>query len=463
LYAGPNRFYQLLAAPNDPSYWLQWNFQLTGRGSARVETAWEHLAAAGKLPGEGAVVAVLDTGVAFENHQGPGYNGQTRSFALAPDFAGTLFTAPYNVVRDTAHPNDEISHGTHVAGTIAAGTNDTVGAAGIASGAALIPINAAKLQSGEVVLSEADVATGIRWAADHGAHVINMSFGGRNESEIIADAVTYAREQGCLLVAAAGNDWTRRLLFPASLDAEVLAVSACGYDGKRSPYATYGQGLGLTAPGGNFAQDLNRDYYPDGIVQQTISYLQDPTQFSNQLFEGTSMAAPHVSGTAALVVGSGVQGEPRVRSILLRTARGAKRHSPEIGWGILDAGEAVKAALTDPDVAARSARMMRVEAIQLLPRVAPAGWMGDIRVRVSDEVFRAVPGAVVTIAVSAKRSKTRLSATTDSSGLARFSAGNLPSQPDTVVQAKILAVKKTGLKFSRKESGELADTMKIPR
>lgn len=463
LYAGPNRFYHLQAAPNDPVYYLQWNFKPSPNGSARVERAWELLAAAGKTPGAGAVAAVLDTGVAFENHQGPGYNGQPRNFAVAPDFLATAFLAPFNVVRNNAHPNDEIAHGTHVAGTIAAGTGDGVGAAGIASGATVIPVNLARIQSGSVVLAEADVATGIRWAADHGAHVINMSFGGRVQSEIIADAVTYAREKGSLLVAAAGNDWTKRLLFPASLDAEVLSVTACGYDGKRSPYATYGQGLALAAPGGNFAQDLNRDFLPDGIVQQTIGYLQDPSEFSTQLFEGTSMASPHVAGTAALIVGAGVQGEPRVRSILLRTARGARRHSPTLGWGILDAGEAVEAALTDADGTSRPARTVRVDALQMLPRLLPEGYVADIRVRVSDELFRPVEGAVVTLSLSAKRSLGRLTGTTDASGMARFTGAGLPTRPESVVRAKVLKVKRPGLKFSAALSGELSDTLEIPR
>ncbi|MGV3722595.1 MAG: S8 family serine peptidase [Actinomycetota bacterium] len=463
LYAGPNRFYYLQATPNDPVYYLQWNFQNQPGGSARVERAWDLLAAAGKTPGAGAVAAVLDTGVAFENYQGPGYNGQPRNFAVAPDFLGTTFAAPFNAVRGDAHPNDEVAHGTHVAGTIAAGTNDGVGAAGIAPDATVIPVNVAKVQSGNVVLTEADVATGIRWAADHGAHVVNMSFGGRVQSELVADAVTYAREKGCLLVAAAGNDWTRRLLFPASLDAEVLSVTACGLDGKRAPYATYGQGLALSAPGGNFAQDLNRDFYPDGIVQQTISYLQDPSAFSTQIFEGTSMAAPHVSGAAALVVGAGVQGEPRVRSILLRTARGGRRHSPTLGWGVVDAGAAVETALTDADAAGRPARTMRVEALQMQPRLSPEGYTADIRVRVSDELFRPVQGAVVTLALSAKRKLGRLTAATDASGLARFTGSGLPDRPEAVVRAKILTVKRAGLRFSAPLSAELSDTMAIPR
>jgi len=463
LYAGPNRVYQLQAAPNDPAYFLQWNFKSEPSGSARVEPAWDLLAAAGKIPGAGAVVAVIDTGVAFENYQGPGYNGQTRNFTVAPDFLGTTFLAPYNTVRGDAHPNDEISHGTHVAGTIVAGSGDGVGAAGIASGAALIPIGASKFEFGDVVLTEADVATGIRWAADQGADVINMSFGGRDLSEPIADAITYAREKGAVLVAAAGNDWTKRLLFPASLNAEVISVSACGYDGKRSPYATYGPGLALSAPGGNFAQDLNRDFYPDGIVQQTIGYLQDPSQFSNQIFEGTSMATPHVAGAAALVIGAGVHGEPRVRSILLRTARGTRRHSQYTGWGNLDAGEAVKAALTDPGASGRPARSMRVEAIQMLPRLSPDGYIADIRVRVSDEHFRAVEGASVTLALSSKGKLGRLTATTDASGLARFMSAALPDRPRSIVRAKLVSVKRTGLKLSRPLCGEVSDEMEIPR
>jgi serine protease len=461
LYAGPEAVYQPLAAPNDPSYRNQWNLRPEAPGSVHVEPAWEQLAERGLVPGAGALVAVLDTGIAFEEHRGIGFNGQLRDFACLPDFASTTFVHPFHAVRGDEHPNDEVSHGTHVAGTIAAGVNDEVGAAGIAPGATLMPVNVARIVSGSVQIPESAVADGLRWAADHGAQVINMSFGGRRSSEIIADAVTYAREKGCLLVAAAGNDWEDRLIFPAMLDAEVVSVSALGYDGRIAPYSTYGQGLGLAAPGGNYAQDGDRNFRPDGVEQHAFEYLGDPTVFKAVLYEGTSMAAPHVSGIAALLAGTGISGEPALRGALLRSGDGRGKHTPQYGWGRIDAGRAVELALQPEPAAPRAANTVRVEAIQMLLRTAPGGYVPDIRVRLSDSLFRPVPGATVTLALSGKRSRGRLTAITGADGVAAMTGPLLTDPSRAWIRAKLVSIR-SAARLRRLPSGEVSDTAQIP-
>jgi serine protease len=463
LYAGPNALYRPLAAVNDPLYRYQWNFRPDAPGSIHVEAAWQQLAGRGLTPGLGATVAVVDTGVAFEEYTGTGYDGKPRQFVQAPDFAATSFQDPYHALRGDAHANDEAAHGTHIAGTIAAGTDDGVGAAGIARGAALIPIATARIVNNDVQLPESAVADGIRWAADHGADVINMSFGGRRASQVIADAITYAREHGCLLVAAAGNDWEDHLVFPASLDAEVLPVSACGYDGRIAPYSTYGQGLALCAPGGNYAQDSDRNATPDGIMQQAFYFLDNPSTFRGVLYEGTSMATAHVSGVAALVAGTGVQGEAALRSVLLRSASIKGRHSAQYGWGRLDAGKAVAAALpATPPLRRARPTFMRVEAIQMLPRQTSAGYVPQIRVRVSDQDFQPVASARVTLSLRGKRPLGLVTGTTDATGIASLPMGVLTEAPGTLIRARLTSVTHPSYRLQRAFSAELSEEMQIP-
>ncbi len=142
-------------APNDPLWAKQWSFRMVNAAKA-----WS------VAQGTGVVVAVIDTGVAFENHKG---------FKKVEDLGGTDFVAGYDFVRDTDHPNDDHGHGTHVAGTIAQTTNNGLGVAGIAPRAKIMPL---KVLSRRGSGTAADIADAIRFAADEGAHVINMSLGG---------------------------------------------------------------------------------------------------------------------------------------------------------------------------------------------------------------------------------------------------------------------------------------------
>ena len=463
LYAGRNGIYYPLAVVNDPLYWQQWNFRPEAPGSIHVESAWLQLAEQGLTPGLGATAAVVDTGVAFEEFDGIGFDGQPRQFARAPDFGASSFRDPYHAVRGDAHPNDEAAHGTHIAGTIAAGTNDGVGAAGIAGGATLIPVSAAQIVNNRIQLPEAAVADGIRWAADHGADIINMSFGGRRASPIIADAVTYARDHGCLLVAAAGNDWEDHLVFPASLDAEVVSVSACGYDGRLAPYSTYGQGLALCAPGGNYSQDGDRNAAPDGIMQQTFTALSDPAAFRGVFYEGTSMATAHVSGVAALMVGAGIRGEAPLRAVLLRSASTTGRHSAKYGWGRIDAGKAVEAALqATPPLRSPRSEYLRVEAIQMLLRQTPNGYAPQIRVRVSNQDFEPVADARVLLSLRGRRPLGLHSGTTDATGVATISVGALTELPGTLLRVRLTSVKHPSYRYQRRYSAEVAEEAQIP-
>ena len=148
--------------PNDPFYPIQWNLQSPNPRPA-ASASRERGRSTGGDPS--VVVAVVDTGIAYET---------SARFCQAPDLAGAHFVPGWDFVNNDAHPNDDESHGTHVAGTIAQTTNNALGVAGIAYNVSLMPVKVLNAQ-GSGTISE--IADGIRWAADHGAHVINMSFG----------------------------------------------------------------------------------------------------------------------------------------------------------------------------------------------------------------------------------------------------------------------------------------------
>jgi serine protease len=199
--------------------------------------------------------------------------------------------------------------------------------------------------------SMAAIAQAIRWAADHGAQVINMSLGGPFPVGAIRNAVKYAREKGVVVVAAAGNDGRGRVGYPARYP-EVIAVAATQFDETTTFYSNWGTQIALAAPGGNVRVDQNGDGKPDGVLQNTVV----PGNISRNdylWFMGTSMASPHVAGVAALLVGAGVNNPDAVEKILLETARrpsGKKadgehgRIDDHYGAGIVDANAALEKA-----------------------------------------------------------------------------------------------------------------------
>lgn len=299
---------------NDPRYAEQWSFAQIG-----VPGAWK------RSQGEGIVVAVIDTGVAFENHKG---------FKQVEDLAGTAFVPGYNFITDTPHANDDHGHGTHVAGTIAQTTNNGIGVAGIAPRAKIMPL---KVLSRRGAGTAGDIADAIRFAADEGAHVINMSLGGGPKSRVMSSAVAYARAKGLVVVCAAGNGARERVEFPAAYPG-ALAVSSVGPDKKLAYYSSYGAEVSVAAPGGN--KQLGDSA---GILQNTVLPTSVGKTDTYMFFQGTSMAAPHVAGLAALVMSSGITDPGEVRSILESTANdlGPAGRDPKYGHGLIDAEAAV--------------------------------------------------------------------------------------------------------------------------
>jgi len=325
--AEPNYYRYADFAPNDPYYPYQWHLP-----KIQMPSAWD------VSNGAGVTVAVVDTGVAYEDFD---------LYARAPDLEGTTFVTGTDVVNDDDHPNDDNSHGTHTAGTIAQTTNNGMGVAGIAYGAKIMPV---KVLDSDGSGTDAWVAEGIMWTVDHGAQVINLSLGGRYPSSILEDAVNYAYDAGVTVVAAAGND-NRSVSYPAAYE-NCIAVGAVRYDETRSYYSNYGSALDLVAPGGDLTVDQNGDGFGDGILQQTFNPItKDYDDFGYWFFEGTSMAAPHVSGVAALLMAHGICTTPdEIRAVLEATAKdkGPPGWDPEYGHGLVQAYDALLFGCVEP-------------------------------------------------------------------------------------------------------------------
>jgi len=297
--------------PNDPRYHEQWNMRLIG-----MERAWE------VSRGRGVVVAVIDTGVACE---------QDEKCTLARDFKGIRIARGYDFVHNDAHPTDDAGHGTHVAGTIAESTNNKEGVAGIAFEATIMPL---KVLTAHGSGTSADIAAAIRYAADHGARIINMSLGMPFPDPIVRAACRYAYRKGVTIVCAAGNGGSEGVFYPAAFP-ECIAVSAVGPDDTITPYSSYGPQIALAAPGGFKALRES-----GGVLQNTV--MPDGTSLRDDYFyfQGTSMASPHVAGVAALVMARGVTDPAQVRALLKQSAR--RKGQPEkYGAGRLDAAAAV--------------------------------------------------------------------------------------------------------------------------
>ncbi len=325
-YAEPNTRVQAFAAPNDPLYQYQWHFD-----QIDVEGAWKQ----GK--GKGVVVAVIDTGVAYKSFK-------DRDMIMTPDLKGTGFAGGYDFVDDDKEPFDEHGHGTHVAGTIAQTTNNGYGVAGIAYESKIMPLRVLNKQG---YGSVSDIADSIRFAADNGAKVINMSLGGPLPSLSMRSAINHAHSKGVTVIAAAGNSGRKMRSWPAAYN-HVVAVAATQFDRKTTFYSQWGSFVDIAAPGGNTRVDQNRDGRPDGVMQQTLKQG-STSEHDFALYMGTSMASPHVAGAAAILVGLGVSNPDAVERVLTQTANKDMKgkvsdFKERYGAGVLDASAAGKKA-----------------------------------------------------------------------------------------------------------------------
>jgi len=325
-YAELNYQVHVFFVPDDPYFRYQWNLYNKVTGGIGMEKAW-----AVETGDPNVTIAVLDSGVAFEDYD---------AYKRAPDLAQTHFVPGYDFVNDDDHPNDDNGHGTHVTGTIAQSTNNRLGVAGVAFGCSIMPV---KIIDANGLGDHFTIARGIYFAIDHGARVINLSLGGRDSSITLEDALKTAYQRGVTVVCSAGNEYQNGnpAIYPAAYDSYCIAVGATRYDNRRAPYSSAGPHLDVMAPGGDMTVDQNADGYPDGIVQQT--FFIEPTAFAYYFLQGTSMAAPHVSGLAGLLISHGVAGPNIVRQAIERTAKdlGTPGWDEEYGWGLIDPNAAL--------------------------------------------------------------------------------------------------------------------------
>jgi serine protease len=327
-----------------PAGWseLQWNF--AGEQGVDAPHAWGNLIAAGAPGGRGVTVAVLDTGIAYQRSKGGPGGGA--------DFHGSQMVPGYDFVEGDRDPYDENGHGTHVAATIAEETDNGYGVTGLAYGVSIMPVRVLDRHGDG---DGPTIANGVRFAANHGAKVINLSlsFGARTTASQIPqllDAIAYAYKKGSLVVAGAGNLGRTAVAFPAR-GPHVLAVGATTDSGCLASYSNRGAGLDLVAPGGGRDAAITDDPMcrpgrRGRPIYQVTMVSPGVDRFAIRGLIGTSMAAPHVSATAALVIASGVVGDnpspADVERRLKATARDVGRpgFDQRYGWGRVDAAMA---------------------------------------------------------------------------------------------------------------------------
>ena len=368
-YAQASYLRQPLFVPNDPYFAQQWNLAILD-----MARAWDINAGAS----DAVVVAVIDTGVAFTDldvdfearafrvgeTRYPALGAITLPFAAAPDLAGPgRFVAPFDFVWGDEYPLDFDGHGTHVAGTVGQLTDNGIGVAGVAFNVRIMPL---KVISGpwDLIFGAVDVCCGaadravaeaVRYAVQHGARVINLSLGGPSPSPVILDALRHAVDRGAFVAVAAGNEFGfgNVPIHPAASSAEIAGVMAVGAVNQglaRASYSSVGRYVEIAAPGGDLDPPGRHD--PSAVLQETLDYraistfLLPPEQYGAPRFDvlritglqGTSMAAPHVAGMAALLMTQGISDPAAIEAAIKYFAvdLGPPGRDAEFGYGLLD-------------------------------------------------------------------------------------------------------------------------------
>jgi serine protease len=342
-----NYIYYPTAVPNDSLYARQWHYPLIN-----LPQAWDTTTGSADV-----TVAVIDTGI-LSNH---------------PDIDAARLMPGYDFIRSASNagdgngidPNPEDPgdgggvrassfHGTHVAGTIGANTNNGLGVAGVAWQVNIMPLRVLGINGGTTY----DIEQAIRYAAqlpndsntlpNRKADVINLSLGGPANTTTAPLAYQLAREAGVIIVAAAGNDGSSQPSTPAAYDG-VVSVSAVTMNKQRASYSNFGSTIDVAAPGGDYS-DTNRDGIPDAVWSTRGSDAGNSIQYSYDYAAGTSMAAPHVAGVVALMKSVNPDLTPAIYDNMLASGDltqdlGATGRDNNFGYGLIDAQKAVAAAV----------------------------------------------------------------------------------------------------------------------
>jgi serine protease len=359
-WAGQNLLARTTAAFNDTGVarkaglaggWQSSQWNLVGPFGINAAAAWEAARLAGVEGGRGVKVAVLDTGAAYANRS---------PYRRSPELPSERVLAGYDFVSRDRFPNDANGHGTFVATSIAGAADNNYGMVGVAYASSIMPVRVLNSQ-GEG--SSARIAEGIRWAVDHGARVLNVSielydpvfFRAQSITAApeISSALRYAARKKAIVVAAAGNA-SQRDVPDTSQESNVIYVGGTTEHGCLGDYSNHGTGMDLVAPGGgadaNLATDAHcrRGETPGRNIQQVTFRQGRPRTFVvPNNFKGTSMAAPHVTGTVALMLGARSLGRSPTPAAVARrlkqtaTDLGAAGTDPFYGSGLLNAAAAV--------------------------------------------------------------------------------------------------------------------------
>jgi serine protease len=374
-YAAPNAIYKLSMTPNDPGYGSrQWNLS-----AIDMPRAWD-INPGGKAE---VTVAVIDSGVTtvarsyiFQTWNGRATQNVVVPVGISPDFAAGRLVNPRDFIFWDGPVVDMDGHGTHVASTIGEDTNNLIAGAGIAYGASLMPLKvcvgywevqfalSASGYSGYVPqdsggCAESEIADAIRYAADSGARVINMSLGGPMPSPVLKDALSYAVGKGAFVAISMGNayDEGNPVEYPAAYAKDipgVMSVGAVGRSLARAYYSSTGPHLEIAAPGGDFEDGGGSGLIWQATITPTDS---DPAhivlprfdRYAEVAYQGTSMASPHVAGVAALLSSQGIDDPAAIEAVIKGTARFLGTADPatpgrnqEYGYGLVQPRAALR-------------------------------------------------------------------------------------------------------------------------
>jgi hypothetical protein len=357
-WAELNYYYHCQMSPNDTYYnssgsWGQEYGDMWGLHAINPENAWD------QSQGNGITVAVIDTGVDY-NHE---------------DLQGNIWADSnghhgYDFVNNDNDPIDDHGHGTHCAGIIVGVGNNGKGIIGVAP---LAQIMIVKSLNSSGTGTATQLANGITYAVNNGAHILSNSWGGGGESQLITDAINYARGQNRVVVAAAGNDRLNAAAFtPASIRG-VLTVAALNPTLERASFSNYGSVVDFSAPGVDVLslRAAGTDMYGDG---EHFVPDGDPNAKYYRA-NGTSMACPFASGVSALLLGQDpCLSETVVRRTIAASAGAVGTTNVYIGTGVLDAEAALGVVRQVSDV--NAAIVQPENDIEPLPTVQPLDIQG---------------------------------------------------------------------------------------